>query len=219
MKTTVINAGVPGDGTKVFLEKAEQVLSLAEPPATVILSMGANDCINPHRLLPFPQFRKNFRTICKMIPEKGFQLINIIPPLILFDEFVLKYPEMKEAVDDGLEDQYLKYVECTRAISEELKIPFLDLYKVFSAVSPVERENSLTRNKKNCGAFDGIHPTPHGHILIGAMLYEKILSLEFPARTVLCIGDSLTHGYPLAGMGTVEGDNYPSALNRLFNEL
>ena len=219
MKTTVINAGVPGDGTKVFLEKADQVLSLAEPPATVILSMGANDCINPHRLLPFPQFRKNFRTICKMIPEKGFQLINIIPPLILFDEFVLKYPEMKEAVNDGLEDQYLKYVECTRAISEELKIPFLDLYKVFSSVSPADRENSLTRNKKNCGAFDGIHPTPHGHILIGAMLYEKILSLEFPVRTVLCIGDSLTHGYPLAGMGTVEGDNYPSALNRLFNEL
>lgn len=219
MNTTVINAGVPGDGTKVFLEKAETVLSLAEPPTTVILSMGANDCINPHRLLPFPQFRKNFRTICKMIPEKGFRLINIIPPLILFDEFVLKYPEMKEAVDDGLEEQYLKYVDCTRAISEELEIPYLDLYKVYSALSPVERENSLTRNKKNCGAYDGIHPTPAGHMLIGAMLYEKISALNFPTRTILCIGDSLTHGYPLAGMGTVEGDNYPSALNRLFNEL
>ena len=65
MRSTVINAGVPGDGTKVFLEKADKILSLASAPATVILSMGANDCINPHRLLPFPQFRKNFRTICK----------------------------------------------------------------------------------------------------------------------------------------------------------
>lgn len=219
MKTTVINAGVPGDGTKVFLEKADNILSLAEAPATVILSMGANDCINPHRRLPFPQFRKNYRTICKMIPEKGFHLINIIPPVILWDEFVQKYPEMKDAVDDGLEDQYQKYVDCTRTISEELEIPFLDLFKIYSALSPVEREESLTRNKKNCGAFDGIHPTNHGHILIGAMLYEKICTLKYPRKTVLCIGDSLTHGYPLAGMGTVEGENYPSALNRIFNEM
>ena len=219
MKTTVINAGVPGDGTKVFLEKAEEILSLAKPPATVILSMGANDCINPHRLLPFPQFRKNFRTICNMIPAKGFRLINVIPPLILWDEFVRKYPEMKTAVDNGLEEEYRKYVDCTRAISEELEIPFLDIFKIFSAVSPADRESSLTRNKENCGAFDGIHPTAHGHILIGAMLYEKICTLHYPENTILCIGDSLTHGYPLAGMGTVNGENYPSALNRIFNEL
>ncbi|MBQ9771975.1 MAG: hypothetical protein IJW23_09155 [Lentisphaeria bacterium] len=83
MRTTVINAGVPGDGTEVFLEKAEEVLSLAKPPATAVLSMGANDCINPHRKIPFARFRKNFREICRMIPAKGFQLINIIPPVIL----------------------------------------------------------------------------------------------------------------------------------------
>ena len=219
MRTTVINAGVPGDGTKVFLEKAEEILALAKPPATVILSMGANDCINPHRQIPFPLFRKNFREICKMIQAKGFHLINIIPPVILFDEFVQKHPEMKDAVDDGLEELYQKYVDCTRAITEEFEIPYLDIYKIFSSVSSPDRAESLTRNKQNCGAYDGIHPTPHGHILIGAMLYEKIRTLNYPQKTVLCIGDSLTHGYPLAGMGTVEGDNYPSALNRLFNEL
>ena len=219
MKTTVINAGVPGDGTAVFLEKMEEILSLSAAPATVILSMGANDCINPHRLLPFPQFRKNYRTICSEITKRGFQLINLIPPVILWDEFVLKYPEMKPMVDDGLEEQYQKYADCTRIVSADLNIPFLDLFKIFSAVSPLPREESLTRNKKNCGAFDGIHPTNHGHILIGAMLYEKICTLNYPENTILCIGDSLTHGYPLAGMGTVEGENYPSALNRLFNDL
>ena len=104
-------------------------------------------------------------------------------------------------------------------LTEEFEIPYLDLFKVFSSVSPLDRAESLTRNKQNCGAYDGIHPTPHGHILIGAMLYEKIKTLNYPQKTVLCIGDSLTHGYPLAGMGTVEGDNYPSTLNRLFNEL
>lgn len=217
MSTKVINAGSPGDGTVVFLEKFDNVFSSVNQPATVILSMGANDCINPHRRIPFLQFRKNLRTIYRMIQEKGFPLINIVPPLILFDEFVLKYPEMKSYVDNGLEEEYMKYVDFVRDLSEEMNLPYLDLYRIYSAVSPDQREDSFTRNKKNCGAFDGIHPTPHGHILIGTMLYEMIHLLRYPTQTILCSGDSLTHGYPLAGMGTVEGDNYPSALNRLFN--
>ena len=37
-----------------------------------------------------------------------------------------------------------------------------------------------------------------------------------PVR-IVCFGDSITHGYPLAGMGTLEGNNYPAILNRLLN--
>ena len=214
--TKVINAGSPGDGTKVFLGRLDDILSLAAPPATVVLSIGANDCINPRMAVPFPEFRKNLRTIYRTIRERGFQLINIVPPLIVFGEFLRKYPEMKTAVENGLEDEYLKYVDFTRELSAGEKIPFLDLYRVFAAVSPGEPEESLTRNKSNCGAHDGLHPTPHGHILIGAMLFTMIRDLGLPQERILCTGDSLTHGYPLAGMGTVDGDNYPSALRRLF---
>ena len=38
-----------------------------------------------------------------------------------------------------------------------------------------------------------------------------------PGDRLVCFGDSITHGYPYPGMGTLEGPNFPALLSKLLN--
>ena len=76
---------------------------------------------------------------------------------------------------------------------------------------------SLIRNKANSGVIDGAHLTVEGYRLLAVLVYQALLDHHMVGHTIVCFGDSITHGYPLPGMGTLEGDNYPAVLNRLLN--
>ena len=56
-----------------------------------------------------------------------------------------------------------------------------------------------------------------GYRLLAVLVYQKLLDHRMNGKTIVCFGDSITHGYPLPGMGTLEGDNYPAVLSRLLN--
>ncbi len=213
----VINGGVPGDSSKGVLEKLPKNLE-EYAPETVVMSVGANDAVNPRMFVGLPDFEKNLNEIIDRINAYGAKLVLLVPPYIHFPGFMNKYPEFRGPLGDGIAEKYLSYVNVSRRTALERRVPNVDMYGIFQAVGmPGDSPESLVRNKANCGAFDGVHPTPHGHILIGALVRQTMLDFRMPSGRVACLGDSITHGYPLAGMGTVEGDNYPSVLNRLIN--
>jgi hypothetical protein len=52
---------------------------------------------------------------------------------------------------------------------------------------------------------------------IGEAVAERIQSLNLVGGTIICLGDSITHGGGLPGEGTAEGDTYPAVVAQLLD--
>lgn len=213
----VVNAGVPGDNSRAILARLERDVLSHAPELTVVLA-GTNDALNSAALLPPEESAANISNIAVRLLESGSKVLMVAPPPFHKPYLLARHPASAYAPDSP-EARLSKVIGSMRRLCGALAIPLLDIHRIFSAAGDVgEEPSSLIRNKANSNSEDGVHPTAEGYRLIAACVYEAIVLLDLPRKRVVCVGDSITYGLNMAGMGTVEGESYPARLSALLNE-
>lgn len=216
MKHRVIHAGYPGDSSKAMLKRMEKDV-LRHKPDTVIIECGANDAVNPAALVPVEEYTANLKQMVYRLEEVGADILFVTSPPVYAPEMIVRY-KFPQSPDTELNPILDRYVEAMRDVASFLNRPLLDMSRILHTIGRVGPEaDSLIRNKANSGVIDGAHLTAEGYRLLAVLVYQTLLDHHLDGRTIVCFGDSITHGYPLPGMGTLEGDNYPAVLNRLLN--
>lgn len=216
MKHTVIHAGYPGDSSSAMLKRMEQDV-MRHNPDTVIIECGANDAVNPAALTTVEEYTSNLKKMVYRLEEVSANILFVTPPPLYAREMILRY-KFPNDPDTDLNSILDNYAAAMRSVASFLKKPLLDISKILKTVgNPGPDKDSLIRNEANSGVIDGAHLTVEGYRLLAVLVYQTLLHHRMAGRTIVCFGDSITHGYPLPGMGTLEGDNYPAVLSRLLN--
>lgn len=216
MKHTVIHAGYPGDSSSAMLRRIERDV-LRHKPDTVVVECGANDAVNPAALNSVEAYADNLRKIAAQVADAGASLLFVTPPPVYAPEMIVRY-KFNQPVDTDLNAVLNLYAEAMREVASSLEKPLLDVSRILHIVGNVgPGKDSLIRNEANSNVKDGAHLTEEGYRLLAVLVYQALLHHNIAGRRIVCFGDSITHGYPLAGMGTLEGNNYPAVLNRLLN--
>lgn len=219
MAFNVIHAGYPGDNTRAMLKRIEKDV-LTHHPTSVTLQCGTNDSVNPRAFVPVDEFSSNLTMLISRIKnEAKAEVLLIAPPPCINSEVVIRYKFPEEYKNRDLNIKLKEYVDRMGNIAADNKIPFVNLFTLFSGKKRIDlTEDSLIRNKLNSGIEDGAHPTEEGYHLIGKTVYNNLITEGFDCTRLVCFGDSLTFGYPYNGMGTLEGNNFPAVVSRLLNE-
>lgn len=213
------NAGYPGDNTQKLLARLERdVLRLG--PTLVILQCGTNDAINPRAIVPEEEFRRNVTALVEKVLEKKSEILLIAPPPCLEGEVREKYdfPLAPGEEEGGLNEALSRYGKIMGEAAKAYRLPILDLFLLFSARGKVgDSPESLIRNLANSRTKDGAHPTIEGHKLISKMLYGLLMAEGMDPTLTVFLGDSITSGYPFPGMGSMEGENFPTFTAQKLN--
>lgn len=216
MKYTVIHAGYPGDSSKAMLKRMEQDV-MRHNPDTVIIECGANDAVNPAALTTVEEYTANLKKMAYRLEECSAEILFVTPPPLYAREMIIRY-KFPDPPETDLNSRLDQYAAAMRQVAKFLNKPLLDVSKILHCVgNPGPEKTSLIRNEANSGVIDGAHLTVEGYRLLAVLIYQKLLDHRMNGKTIVCFGDSITHGYPLPGMGTLEGDNYPAVLSRLLN--
>ena len=216
MKHTVIHAGYPGDSSRAMLKRMEHDV-LRHHPDTVVIECGANDAVNPAALTSVEEYASNLKKMVYNLEEIGSDILFVTSPPVYAPEMIVRY-KFPQSPDTELNPILDRYVEAMRGVASFLNRPLLDASRIIHTVGNVgPGPESLIRNKANSGVIDGAHLTVEGYRLLAVLVYQALTDHHMLGRTIVCFGDSITHGYPLPGMGTLEGDNYPAVLSRLLN--
>ncbi|MBO7146371.1 MAG: hypothetical protein J6W81_01325 [Lentisphaeria bacterium] len=217
MKHTVIHAGYPGDSSRAMLKRIENDV-LRHKPDTVIIECGANDAVNPAALTTVEEYTSNLKNMAYQIEDIGADILFVTSPPVYAPEMIVRY-KFPQSPDTELNPILDQYVDAMRSVARFLNRPLVDMSRILKTVGKVGPEKeSLIRNQANSGVIDGAHLTAEGYRLLAVTVYQALLDNHLAGRRIVCFGDSITHGYPLAGMGTLEGDNYPAVLSRLLNQ-
>lgn len=217
MAFTVIHAGYPGDNTRAMLKRIHKDV-LAHTPTAVTVQCGTNDSVNPRAFVPIDEFSSNLKEIIQTIKTAAHAgILLIAPPPCISSEVVIRYKFPDEYKNQDLNIKLKEYADVIKDIASKEKLPFLDLFTLFSGKKRIAlTKDSLIRNKLNSGIEDGAHPTEEGYKLIGKTVYGKLIMEGFDCTRLVCFGDSLTFGYPYSGMGTLEGGNFPAVVSRML---
>ena len=218
MKHVIIHAGYPGDSSRAMLKRMEKDV-IRHRPDTVVIECGANDAVNPAALVPVEEYTANLKQMVYTLEEIGSDILFVTSPPVYAQEMIVRY-KFPQSPDTELNPILDRYVEAMRSVASFLNRPLLDMSRILHIVGKVgPGADSLIRNQANSGVIDGAHLTVEGYRLLAVAVYQALLDHHLDGRTIVCFGDSITHGYPLPGMGTLEGDNYPAVLNRLLNGM
>ena len=218
MKHVVIHAGYPGDSSRAMLKRMEKDV-IRHRPDTVVIECGANDAVNPAALVSVEEYTANLKKMVYSLEEIGSDILFVTSPPVYAPEMIVRY-KFPQSPDTELNPILDRYVEAMRSVASFLNRPLLDMSRILHVVGNVgPGAESLIRNQAHSGVIDGAHLTVEGYRLLAVAVYQALLDHHLDGRTIVCFGDSITHGYPLPGMGTLEGDNYPAVLNRLLNGM
>ena len=216
MKYEVIHAGYPGDNTTAMRRRLSRDV-LAHDPTCVTILCGTNDAVNPRAIVPRREFLDNLEAMITAIRETDADLLLIAPPPVFSPEVIERYG-FDLPPGTNLNPTIWEYADEMRRLAKRLGLPFLDLFNIFREIGNVgPGRESLIRNEANSGTKDGAHPTEDGYRFIAALAYLALRDNRFDCSRLVCFGDSITHGYPYPGMGTLEGPNFPALLSKLLN--
>lgn len=179
----VINAGVPGNTTKMARARFEKDV-LSRNPSLVVIQFGINDStVDVHRTPPAKESRvsledyeKNLRYFIASLKEKGVKVIVMTPnPLRWTKRLKELYgkPPYKADDPDGFNVTLSKYAAAVRRIARLEKIPLIDVDAEFK---------SYAKSGENCSVddllLDGMHPNNKGHKIVADLLIAEIRKLK-----------------------------------------
>ncbi len=214
------NAGYPGDATTQVLARLNKDV-LSYRPNVVTIMLGTNDAGNPQRHLSVAEYEKNLNAIVQLLKKIGTRQIVISgPPPICESILRGRSPQLANIIPATVKvnDRVQEYCAAAKRVAAANKAAYFDFFSLIeSHGGATEAASSLIRNPKNCGAADGVHPTPEGHQIIGKAMAELLRPLVKDGDVVICLGDSITYGANVTGAGTVTGAPWPAELWRQLN--
>lgn len=149
----VVNAGIGGNTSSQGLARLERDV-LRHTPDVVVLLFGTNDSVltaEAKYRVPVERYRKNLREMILRCRKAGADVILCTLLPIIPEPYYMRHPKEFYDAEGGLEKILHRYHSAVMEVGKELKVPVVDLYKVF------EKDLTLLRP-----APDGVHPNARG---------------------------------------------------------
>lgn len=215
--TEVINAGVGGNNTNNVLARLDADVIAHKPDLTLVM-IGTNDTLagHSHSTVPPDVYERNLREIVRRLHKSGSQVILMtvlpcIPDLLLTREDPANFP-------GGPNSAVARSNDIVRRIAASEHCLVVDTFTLFLRAGNLgPGKDCLLDNVANSGMTDGVHPTPDGCRIIATAVWQRLSDAGLKPRRIACLGDSITAGAFLTGVGTITGDTYPAYLSRLLN--
>jgi len=213
----VYNAGYPGDTTVELLARFDRDVSARHPDAVVLLA-GSNDMFYPGHMLELPSYRHNMEKLLDKIEAWGAKVILLTAPRFLKNLLIENFPETMEN-PLSIDERFSKLNQTIRLLAAERSALLVDVCKLIAPVD--ESIESLILNPANSNRRDGMHLTAAGYGIIAQNVYDILQEFCPEARTIVCLGDSITYGVYMRGKGTASGDalTYPGQLSKLLESI
>lgn len=215
----ILNKGVGGNTTADLLKRL-QVDVIDEKPDLVILMIGTNDMLNSRKMISYETYKSNLTRIVNTIKKNKSEVLLMGSPTV--DSVYLFERHDKNLFKETPNKKIDTAIDMVKQVAIEQNVLFFNLNQSFKTKElPKHNEDLYIRNPKNSNAKDGVHPTPLGYKFIAEELYNFLSKegLVHKYTKIICFGDSITKGSGAKGGGTVTGENYPSFLNKMINNL
>ncbi len=166
-----INRGIYGNRTiDVYSRIKKDIINLK--PDYLSLLVGINDMLHEYTRQDGLDAKK-YETIYSMMIEEIKEALPEIK-IILLEPFVLKAPRCEwgcgtEDFWDKLQYEIIERCEIVNKIAKKYELPFVPLRETFNELG--------VKNGSLAWTFDGIHPTPAGHKIIGEKLEREFLKI------------------------------------------
>lgn len=216
---TIANKGIGGNNTNDLLKRIDtDVVKLN--PDLVILMVGTNDLLNSKKMISFEKYETNLNQIVKKIKDNKSQILLMSPPPV--DSIYLFQRHDKNVYTQPPNVKMDSARQIIKRTANKHTLLFIDLFQAFKNKNiPDHNQDNYIRNIKNSSKNDGVHPTPLGYQFITDQIthYLKEKGLLYKYTNIVCFGDSITFGSGLKKGGTVFGENYPSYLYKILNQV
>ncbi|MBR7145408.1 MAG: SGNH/GDSL hydrolase family protein [Lentisphaeria bacterium] len=212
----VYNAGFPGDTTLELLKRFNRDAAQHQPDVVVLL-VGSNDMFYPGHILDLATYEKNLNAPLDRINNINARAILLTAPRFLKNLLIENFPETINhpvSLDDRLE----MLNDTIRQTADRRDIPLVDIFRFIDPVD--ETASSLVMNPANSNRRDGMHMTGEGCKVIAENVYKAVKTNYPEAKTVVCLGDSITYGVYMTGKGSadIDADTYPGQLCKMLNK-
>lgn len=173
---TVINAGVPGNTTRLARERFERDV-LSHRPDFFTIYFGTNDsAVDVFKGATEPrvsinEYEQNLTWMIKQLLTRRIQPILITPnPIAWTDELKALYgnPPYRPDDPDGWNVILKDYVAVVRRVARTLNVPLVDTYQLFKSYAAAGGHDLHDL------LLDGMHPNDLGHKIIADRLIDII---------------------------------------------
>ena len=209
----VVNAGVPGNNSFDLITRLTDDV-LAEAPDTVILMCGTNDMLNSRKSVPYERYESNLDRIITVLQRENIRVVLMtVPPC--YEQFLLKRHPAEFFTPLAPNQKLEKSNGIVRKLAAKYQCPVTDIWTLFSERGNIGAEkSSWLRNSANGKSLDGIHPVSIGYRNIAEAVAATLKKAGYTPKTIVCFGDSITHG-----IGAAKPDeSYPAVLEKLLNQ-
>ena len=216
LEAQVINSGIGGNNTVNLLARLEQDV-LVHHPDLVILMVGTNDMLNSKKMISYPEYTQNLKSIVSQIMAKGAKVLLMCPPPV--DSIYLFQRHDRSLFQEVPNEKMDSVSQIVQQIAKSSGSDCLNLFQKFNELNlPRHNQDLFFRNEMNSGKPDGVHPTPLGYRFIAESVFQFLKSTDLLKKDVkiVCFGDSITYGSGANGGGTVAGETYPAVLSSLI---
>ena len=201
----VINLGYPGANTAELHARFNS--ALVWHPKIIVIMAGANDALNPAKLLPPEVSRKYLQLMVARAHAARTQVVLVT----IHDPDFIRLLARHAPVEYGGTPPEQRVVELNRVLSEVALrngVPLVDFHAVLQANGGATTTLST----------DGLHLTRTGYALLASAVRAQLPEHVPNSDTIVCFGDSLTYGVGVRSPRNAPetGDTYPAQLRALL---
>lgn len=213
----IINSGVGGGSSTDCLRRFDRDV-IEQKPDVVVMLIGTNDAVNPRKLAPLSTYRENMKAMVSKAKAAGIKVVLVTPPPCVEEVVYLRH-DQNVYEGHGPAKRLEEVAAAVRELAAAEGVPLADFRALLLERNLADAEaTSVIRNLKNANAKDGVHPTPEGYQILGQLVYDTLKGAGLDTVSkIVCLGDSITQGANMKGVGTITGDPYPAVLHRLLN--
>lgn len=196
---TIYNKGIGGQNTEYGRKRFEQHVVEIKPDY-VFIYFGLNDALNEKCFVSLERFIENLNWMVDRASTNG------IKPVLCTIHSVTEEPLFKRHKQElygseGPNGKIARYNTAIHTLAQTKKVPLADF--------------ATAANQPGTVSADGVHLTSSGYKLLAKTFLDVVATELKGNEIIVCLGDSVTYGSGMKGVGTAEGETYPAFLRQI----